>query len=892
MRKGSLSSPRVPTQNQHQRSPSASSWDSRGSFPDGLWGDRQGAGVNARFGQGERSSERVQFVSQIHASGEGFDNRGSLAYHEHSQADIPQALPEVVGHVPRGYFQREASENSHISGLSRGSTFSWLSANEESMEAPETIEAELNRLSSAYNESDIEDESEIEARHISGNRMHFKGERLSKAEPLFESNDYRSTGQKVMRSRNGVGRRVSNAAMFKPVMAADTKDNPTFVCPQCGLKQRSFFTVNSAPAQLEGPASYLALYFGLYVISSLYIFGLQEGWKGLDCVYFAVITLTTAGLGDLVPTSDSAKIVCSIFIYFGVACIGLLLGTYLAGMMDERSQAMAMESRIDSCLNCSRVKMVKHREEKMLASMVRKRYNNGLRPNGRVSMSERSTCSTDAHEQLQQASNERAEKRRKHQHQHDGPPLSTQPGARGGPLFVETVYSMESPSAASDAQGRSDGTPSSLQVIDEYGNDPRETPGPSSPPRSFPSPSYNLGSPMTTQILGRQKHTRHQSIDVGRSSSFFSAAPPSAGRANTQSRGRISSEDAPTVSENNTLHSSFSRNIPYHHGHSSEFDDGDDVTETETASAGSEMAEIRNPDSKESKIKTAKYVFLTLKQALMNSIVIIAIGSMGFYFIERMSVVDSFYFTTVLLTTVGYGDIYPVTNGGKLFATIYVLVAGTVLLNNMSLISMIPLELRKRRIEKAVLTQFGDQLDDAALEELATGPLVQRLQLSSARQDGLAECTREMFALAMLVRLGKVTERDVRQTFAAFHRLDVDKEGILNSKTIITGLMHRRKSMKDFSAYQQQEPPAAPPPPPPPYNPTGNGTSNTYWFGDTGSLHVATESSTFRFPTAAQNGQRNLNGEHAALLGDRGQDRNSFAGGTFPGYDEEEGVQF
>lgn len=55
----------------------------------------------------------------------------------------------------------------------------------------------------------------------------------------------------------------------------------------------------------------------------------------------------------------------------------------------------------------------------------------------------------------------------------------------------------------------------------------------------------------------------------------------------------------------------------------------------------------------------------------------------------------------------GYGDIVPETKGGKLFATIYILVAGTILLNNMSLISMIPLELRKRRIERAVLTQVG-----------------------------------------------------------------------------------------------------------------------------------------------------------------------------------------
>ena len=63
------------------------------------------------------------------------------------------------------------------------------------------------------------------------------------------------------------------------------------------------------------------------------------------------------------------------------------------------------------------------------------------------------------------------------------------------------------------------------------------------------------------------------------------------------------------------------------------------------------------------------------------------------------------YFTTVLLTTVGYGDIVPYTKGGKLFATVYILVAGTILLHNMSMISMIPLELRRRRTELAVLNQ-------------------------------------------------------------------------------------------------------------------------------------------------------------------------------------------
>ena len=137
----------------------------------------------------------------------------------------------------------------------------------------------------------------------------------------------------------------------------------------------------------------------------------------------------------------------------------------------------------------------------------------------------------------------------------------------------------------------------------------------------------------------------------------------------------------------------------------------------------------------------------------------------------------------------------PVTKGGKLFATIYILVAGTILLNNMSLISMIPLELRKRRIESAVLNQFGDSLDDDALRELATGPLVQRLHLATQGTTGLEECTREMFSLAMLVRLGKVTEDDIKQTFAAFRKLDVHDEGVLNSKTIIGGLIRKHSTL-------------------------------------------------------------------------------------------------
>jgi predicted membrane channel-forming protein YqfA (hemolysin III family) len=73
---------------------------------------------------------------------------------------------------------------------------------------------------------------------------------------------------------------------------------------------------------------------------------------------------------------------------------------------------------------------------------------------------------------------------------------------------------------------------------------------------------------------------------------------------------------------------------------------------------------------------TDKYVYhkiLTLTAAL------VALGTIAYHLIEKWSFVDAFYFCIVTLATVGYGDLVPKTDFGKLFTTVYIVIGIAIL---------------------------------------------------------------------------------------------------------------------------------------------------------------------------------------------------------------------
>lgn len=69
-----------------------------------------------------------------------------------------------------------------------------------------------------------------------------------------------------------------------------------------------------------------------------------------------------------------------------------------------------------------------------------------------------------------------------------------------------------------------------------------------------------------------------------------------------------------------------------------------------------------------------------LRILLAAFIVVMVLGTISFMVVEGISLADAFYFSIVTIATVGYGDIHPATQGGKILAVLLIVVGvGTFL---------------------------------------------------------------------------------------------------------------------------------------------------------------------------------------------------------------------
>ncbi len=54
--------------------------------------------------------------------------------------------------------------------------------------------------------------------------------------------------------------------------------------------------------------------------------------------------------------------------------------------------------------------------------------------------------------------------------------------------------------------------------------------------------------------------------------------------------------------------------------------------------------------------------------------VVIAAGVVFYSVVEGWSIIDSFYFTVIALSTIGFGDLHPTSEGSRLFTAFYAII--------------------------------------------------------------------------------------------------------------------------------------------------------------------------------------------------------------------------
>lgn len=76
------------------------------------------------------------------------------------------------------------------------------------------------------------------------------------------------------------------------------------------------------------------------LISALVIFNVEpDSFENFfDAVYWATVSLTTVGYGDIYPVSDAGRVITMISSIFGIAVVALPAGIITAGYMDKLSK--------------------------------------------------------------------------------------------------------------------------------------------------------------------------------------------------------------------------------------------------------------------------------------------------------------------------------------------------------------------------------------------------------------------------------------------------------------------------------------------------------------------------------------------------------------------------
>lgn len=88
----------------------------------------------------------------------------------------------------------------------------------------------------------------------------------------------------------------------------------------------------------------LSFLVAVTLLSGTFFYWRIEDWSLLDSLYFSVMTLTTVGYGDLVPTTALGKLFTIFYVFVGVGLIAAFLGKIASRSVEIRASRRSRRS--------------------------------------------------------------------------------------------------------------------------------------------------------------------------------------------------------------------------------------------------------------------------------------------------------------------------------------------------------------------------------------------------------------------------------------------------------------------------------------------------------------------------------------------------------------------
>lgn len=110
--------------------------------------------------------------------------------------------------------------------------------------------------------------------------------------------------------------------------------------------------------------------------------------------------------------------------------------------------------------------------------------------------------------------------------------------------------------------------------------------------------------------------------------------------------------------------------------------------------------------AKNNELKDSAFSYYTQNGFIVFGPIIayIILGASIYQWLEGFSVVDSYYFVVITLSTIGYGDISPQTDAGKIFTIFFVIIGLAMFSTLISTIVGRAKSRREKRVQEKLLT--------------------------------------------------------------------------------------------------------------------------------------------------------------------------------------------